>query len=342
MFSGNRASSLTSSACQELSSVSDVAGECSDNDFHDGIVEGKVQIKGLNERFTKYINNTVLNLQRKNKELLAELKRLQREEFTAVENAYEKDKQEFMAKIEETQNEMALLRVEKDRIKTRLDKEAVLKREFDRDFQELKKKYDDGGLTIERLQCQLKALEAQLVQLKVVKDAERVFWQQKVDNLQNLELSNSSTMDLGQSLRHMRHEYEQMAKRNKDELERFKQKFEENNVPLQKIKKEIEAYRGAVNDLKIKDGLQKNQMQEKEREMNRIKEYNKALEKKLDSHAAENQNMFAVNAALEQELLCYKSLLSQVEKKAKSYNAPPCVATPPAPTKPAEDWDKMC
>uniref|UniRef100_UPI00398E8C47 vimentin-like n=1 Tax=Pristiophorus japonicus TaxID=55135 RepID=UPI00398E8C47 len=345
MFSGSRTSSpglaSNAAACQERERQAEVAQcETVEKDLQDGMQEGKEQIKELNERFAKYINNTVINLQRKNKELLAELKKLEKEEFNAVEKVYQKDYQDFQARVDEIQNELVLLKLEKDKLKSRLEKECQLKREFDRDFQDLKKKYEDSGAGLDKVQCQAKLLEAQLAQLKLVRDQERIYWQQKLDNLQNLEQADSSTLDLEQALRNMRQEYEQMARRNKEELQRYRHKFEENSVPLQKTKKETECYRSAMTDLRLRDEMHKSHLQEKEREINRIKEYNKALEKKIEAHTADFQTLVTVKNGLEQELSGYKSLLNQVEKKSRDYSSPPCITAPPSKAG-AEDLNKM-
>ncbi|XP_067871215.1 vimentin-like [Heterodontus francisci] len=342
MFSSSRTSSpgsaASASTCQER--PTEVANcDAAERDLQEGMQEGKEQIKELNERFAKYINNTVLNLQRKNKELLAELKKLEKEEFNAVEKAYQKDYQDFQARVDEIQNELVLLKLEKDKLKSRLEKECQMKREFDRDFQDLKKKYEDSGSGLEKLQCQFKLLEAQLAQLKLVRDQERIYWQQKLDNLQNLDQVESSTLDLEQALRNMRQEYEQMARRNREELLRYRQKFEENSVPLQKIKKETECYRNTVTDLRLRDEMHKSHLQEKEREISRIKEYNKALEKKIDAQTADFQTLLGVKNGLEQELSGYKSLLNQVEKKSRDYSSPACITAPPS--KATEDLNKM-
>ncbi|XP_067829343.1 vimentin-like [Heptranchias perlo] len=343
MFSGSRTSSpgsgSGSGACSER--TAEVAStETNEREFQEGIQEGKEQIKELNERFAKYINNTVLNLQRKNKELLAELKRVEREEFNAVEKVYQKEYQDFQARVDEIQNELVLLKLEKDKLKCRLEKECQLKREFDRDFQDLKKKYEDSLAGLDKLQCQYKLQEGQLTQLRLVRDQERIYWQQKIDNLQNLDQVESGTLDLEQALRNMRLEYEQLARRNKEELLRYRHKFEENNVPLQKMKKETECYRSRMTDLRLRDEMHKSHLQEKEREINRIKEYNKALEKKIEAHTADFQTLLAVKNGLEQELSGYKSLLIQVEKKSRDYSSPPCLTAPPSKAA-AEDLNKM-
>ncbi|XP_042200030.1 vimentin-like [Callorhinchus milii] len=338
MFSRTSSPGSGTSGQDRCGGGADMTGENVERDFHEGIQEGKEQIKDLNDRFAKYINNTVMSLQRKNKELLGELKRVEREEFGAVEKVFQKDNQDFQCRMDELQNELVLFRLDLDKIKARLDKEIQQKREYEKDFQDLKKKYDDALVLLERLQCQCKLLEAQLAQLKIVRDQERIYWQQKIDNLQNLDQVDTNTLDLEQALRNMRSEYEQLAKRNKEELERYKQKFEESSNPLQRIKKETEAYRIALTDLRIRDELHKSQLQEKEREINRIKEYNKTLEKNVEVHATEYQTLLNVKNGLEHELSGYKSLLNQVEKKSRDYSSPPCITAAP---KPAEDINKM-
>eukprot|EP00062_Callorhinchus_milii_P002466 gi/632938642/ref/XP_007905816.1/ PREDICTED: serine beta-lactamase-like protein LACTB, mitochondrial [Callorhinchus milii] len=240
MFSRTSSPGSGTSGQDRCGGGADMTGENVERDFHEGIQEGKEQIKDLNDRFAKYINNTVMSLQRKNKELLGELKRVEREEFGAVEKVFQKDNQDFQCRMDELQNELVLFRLDLDKIKARLDKEIQQKREYEKDFQDLKKKYDDALVLLERLQCQCKLLEAQLAQLKIVRDQERIYWQQKIDNLQNLDQVDTNTLDLEQALRNMRSEYEQLAKRNKEELERYKQKFEESSNPLQRIKKETE------------------------------------------------------------------------------------------------------
>eukprot|EP00062_Callorhinchus_milii_P023874 gi/632983194/ref/XP_007908527.1/ PREDICTED: neurofilament light polypeptide-like [Callorhinchus milii] len=153
------------------------------------------------------------------------------------------------------------------------------------------RKSDETSVALDKLQRRVRLMEIQLLQLEEIREQERVYWQKKVDHIQHLEQADQIKSELEQALKEIHCEYEQLAKRNKEDMERYKQK----------------------------DELMKNTLLDKEREMNKCRDVGKAMEKKIVIHTNEYQELLNVKTQLEQEIAAYKNLLNQVEKKA-SFN----------------------
>ncbi|XP_078260468.1 desmin-like isoform X1 [Rhinoraja longicauda] len=316
------------SSCQQrpVASYPDKAGEQVEKELHDGLEEGKERFKDLNDRFAKYINNTILSLMRRNKELLAELKTAERDETTRSEAIFQKARSDIKCRLEEQQKELNCLKADKEKYKKRLEKEIQLRKEVEKDYEDLRKKTDETNVAADKLQRKVKLMEIQLAQLEDIRDQERVYWQKKVDHIQNLEQGDTHRADLEQALKEIHAEYEQLAKRNKDDMDKYKQKFEDtNSKALENAKRELECYRKEVNELKLKDELMKNSLIEKDKDIYRQKECSKVLERKIVRHTNEFQELLNVRTQLEQEIATYKNLLGQVEKKARDYSTQPSI-----------------
>eukprot|EP00061_Rhincodon_typus_P011448 g36461.t1 len=106
------------STCQRpVASYPDKTGEQVEKELHDGLEDGKERFKDLNDRFAKYINNTILSLMRKNKDLLAELKLAEKEENCRVEAIFQKARCDLKLRLEEQQKELNCLKADKDKYK---------------------------------------------------------------------------------------------------------------------------------------------------------------------------------------------------------------------------------
>ncbi|XP_048455500.1 desmin-like isoform X1 [Rhincodon typus] len=316
------------STCQRpVASYPDKTGEQVEKELHDGLEDGKERFKDLNDRFAKYINNTILSLMRKNKDLLAELKLAEKEENCRVEAIFQKARCDLKLRLEEQQKELNCLKADKDKYKKRLEKEIQLRKESEKDYEELRKKSDETNVAVDKLQRKVKMMEIQLSQLEDIRDQERIYWQKKVEHIQNLEQGDSNKCELEQVLKEIHSEYEQLAKKNKEDMEKYKQKFEEaNNTALQNARKELECYRKEANELKLKDELMKNSLLEKDKDIYKQRECTKVLEKRIVRHTSEYQELLNMKTQLEQEIAAYKNLLGQVEKKARDYTSQPSIA----------------
>ncbi|XP_078408866.1 uncharacterized protein LOC144686906 isoform X2 [Cetorhinus maximus] len=148
----------------------DKAGEQVEKELHDGLEDGKERFKDLNDRFAKYINNTILSLLRKNKDLLAELKLAEKEENGRVEAIFQKARCDLKLRLEEQQKELNCLKADKEKYKKRLEKEIQLRKESEKDYEELRKKSDETNVAVDKLQRKVKLMEIQLSQLEDIRD----------------------------------------------------------------------------------------------------------------------------------------------------------------------------
>ncbi|XP_078260469.1 uncharacterized protein LOC144596165 isoform X2 [Rhinoraja longicauda] len=160
------------SSCQQrpVASYPDKAGEQVEKELHDGLEEGKERFKDLNDRFAKYINNTILSLMRRNKELLAELKTAERDETTRSEAIFQKARSDIKCRLEEQQKELNCLKADKEKYKKRLEKEIQLRKEVEKDYEDLRKKTDETNVAADKLQRKVKLMEIQLAQLEDIRD----------------------------------------------------------------------------------------------------------------------------------------------------------------------------
>ncbi|GCB83679.1 hypothetical protein scyTo_0024361 [Scyliorhinus torazame] len=107
------------SSCRPVASYPDKTGEQVEKELHDGLEDGKERFKDLNDRFAKYINNTILSLMRKNKDLLSELKLAEKEENCRVEAIFAKARCDLKLRLEEQQKELNCLKADKEKYKKR-------------------------------------------------------------------------------------------------------------------------------------------------------------------------------------------------------------------------------
>ncbi|XP_048390959.2 desmin-like isoform X3 [Stegostoma tigrinum] len=159
------------SSCQRpVASYPDKTGEQVEKELHDGLEDGKERFKDLNDRFAKYINNTILSLMRKNKDLLAELKLAEKEENCRVEAIFQKARCDLKLRLEEQQKELNCLKADKEKYKKRLEKEIQLRKDSEKDYEELRKKSDETNVAVDKLQRKVKMMEIQLSQLEDIRD----------------------------------------------------------------------------------------------------------------------------------------------------------------------------
>ncbi|XP_038646113.1 peripherin-like isoform X3 [Scyliorhinus canicula] len=158
------------SSCRPVASYPDKTGEQVEKELHDGLEDGKERFKELNDRFAKYINNTILSLMRKNKDLLSELKLAEKEENCRVEAIFAKARCDLKVRLEEQQKELNCLKTDKEKYKKRLEKEIQLRKESEKDYEELRKKSDETNVAVDKLQRKVKLMEIQLSQLEDIRD----------------------------------------------------------------------------------------------------------------------------------------------------------------------------
>ncbi|XP_072117174.1 glial fibrillary acidic protein-like [Mobula birostris] len=314
-------------SCQRaVATYPDRTGEQLEKELHDGLEEGKERFKDLNDRFAKYINSTVLCLLRRNKELLAELSNAEKDQPGRSEAIFQKARNDLKCRLEEQQKELNCLKADKEKYKKRLEKEIQLRKEAEKDYEDLRKKTDETNVALDKLQRKVKLTEIQLSQLEDIRDQEHIYWQKKVEHMQSLEQGETHKADLEQALKVIHAEHEELAKGNKENMDKYKQKFEEASTrALENAKKDLECYRKEMNELKLKDELMKNSLLEKDKDIFRQRECSKVLEKRIVRHTNEYQELLNIKTQLEQEIVTYKNLLGQVERKARDYSSQPAI-----------------
>ncbi|XP_069792135.1 vimentin-like isoform X3 [Narcine bancroftii] len=158
-------------SCQRpVANPAEKSGEQVEKELHDALEEGKERFKDLNDRFAKYINNTILNLMSRNKQLVAELEKAEKDEGSHCEAIFQKARNDLKCRLEEQQKELNCLRVDKEKYRKRLEKEIQLRKEAEKDYEDLKKKTDETNVAVDKLQRKVKLTEIQLSQLEDIRD----------------------------------------------------------------------------------------------------------------------------------------------------------------------------
>ncbi|XP_062908612.1 glial fibrillary acidic protein-like [Mobula hypostoma] len=300
-------------SCQRaVATYPDRTGEQLEKELHDGLEEGKERFKDLNDRFAKYINSTVLCLLRRNKELLAELSNAEKDQPGRSEAIFQKARNDLKCRLEEQQKELNCLKADKEKYKKRLEKEIQLRKEAEKDYEDLRKKTDETNVALDKLQRKVKLTEIQLSWKKYVISDAMLF--------QFNELCYPAPYLFNSGLVKGQFTFEEASTR-----------------ALENAKNELECYRKEMNELKLKDELMKNSLLEKDKDIFRQTECGKVLEKRIVRHTNEYQKLLNIKTQLEREIVTYKNLLGQVERKARDYSSQPAIIK-----KEARDPNDIC
>uniref|UniRef100_UPI00358FDF63 vimentin-like n=1 Tax=Myxine glutinosa TaxID=7769 RepID=UPI00358FDF63 len=298
----------------------------------------KVEMQDLNDRFATYIDK-VHNLEEQNKGL-----RLEQTEGEAPSSVYEERFRELTRNVEELRTQKCHVEVQRDNLNEqikeqqhKLQNEANLREEADRNLQQLTKNLQDLHKNVDNAKLkhlkQQQKTETQQEEIKFMKLLHE-------KELRSLKMMFPVEVDmlspnLTGSLQDIRAEYESIATRKlADAKECYNSKLidlqeaeSRNNKALYTAKVEAKGYRekmqslqGEIGSLNAQNKYLQEQLDSKadghqhtisDQEEN-IRKLNEKLAKKVDDY----QEMLHVKMSLDFEIVAYRKLLEGAEKRS--------------------------
>uniref|UniRef100_A0A8C3K361 IF rod domain-containing protein n=1 Tax=Calidris pygmaea TaxID=425635 RepID=A0A8C3K361_9CHAR len=309
--------------------------------FHGGNVgilanDEKLTMQSLNERLASYMN-TVRNLEREN----AQLEQLIREWYQKQGPTGTKDYSHYYGKIEELQNQLVTAAVETNRVLLDLDNtrmtaedfrikyetERGLRQNVEADINSLRPLLDNLTLNRSDLEMQFESLKEEMIDLK--KNHEEVRSSSDV----NVEVNAAPGEDLLKKLNDMRQEYENIIKKNREEVERWyeskevSQQVHSSGQEVESSNKQISVLRRDYQSLEIElqsqisMSLQSN-LEDTERRYNMqlqqiqgligpLEEELASIRCEMESQNQEYKMLLGIKTRLEQEIAQYRALLQE-------------------------------
>ncbi|NXV15944.1 K1C19 protein, partial [Cepphus grylle] len=211
----------------------------------------KLTMQSLNERLASYLN-TVRNLEKEN----AQLEHLIREWYQKQGPTGTKDYSHYYGKIEELQNQLVTAAVETNRVLLDLDNtrmtaedfrikyetEHGLRQNVEADINSLRPLLDNLTLSRSDLEMQFESLKEEMIDLKKNHEEEMKVLQTQSNGDVNVEVNAAPGEDLMKKLNDMRQEYENIIKKNREEVERwYETKMEEVSQQVHSSGQEVES-----------------------------------------------------------------------------------------------------
>ncbi|NXU53834.1 K1C19 protein, partial [Turnix velox] len=211
----------------------------------------KMTMQELNDRLASYMN-VVRKLEMEN----SQLEQLIRDWYQKQGPAGTKDYSHFYRQIEELQNQLVTASVETNRVLLDLDNASMTAEDFttkyrteqslrqvvEGDINSLKPMLDNLTLSRSDLEMQLEALKDELSDLKKSHEEEMKTLQTQSNGDVNVEVNAAPGEDLMKKLNDMRQEYENIIKKNHEEVEKwYESKMEEVSQQVHSSGQEVES-----------------------------------------------------------------------------------------------------
>ncbi|KFP27186.1 Keratin, type I cytoskeletal 17, partial [Colius striatus] len=304
----------------------------------------KLTMQSLNERLASYLN-TVRNLEREN----AQLEQLIREWYQKQGPTGTKDYSHYYGKIEELQNQLVTAAVETNKVlldldntrmtaedfKIKYETEYGLRQNVEADINSLRPLLDNLTLNRSDLEMQFESLKEEMIGLKKNHEEEMKSLQTQSSGDVNVEVNAAPGEDLLKKLNDMRNEYENIIKKNREEVESwYESKMEEVSQQVHTSGQEVESSNQQISELRrdyqsleielqsqisMLHSLQSN-LEDTERRYNmqlqQIQSMIAPLEEELasircemESQNQEYKMLLGIKTRLEQEIAQYRALL---------------------------------
>ncbi|NWH56307.1 K1C19 protein, partial [Geococcyx californianus] len=211
----------------------------------------KLTMQSLNERLASYLS-VVRNLEKEN----AELEQLIREWYQKQGSTGTKDYSHYYGTIEDLQNQIVAASVETNKVLLDLDNtrmtvedfrikyetECGLRQNVEADINSLRPLLDNLTLNRSDLEMQFESLKEEIIDLKKTHEEEMKSLQTQSSGDVNVEVNAAPGEDLLKKLNDMRQEYENIIKKNREEVERwYESKMEEVSQQVQSSGQEVES-----------------------------------------------------------------------------------------------------
>ncbi|NWH82754.1 K1C9 protein, partial [Piaya cayana] len=220
----------------------------------------KLAMQSLNERLASYLD-AVRKLEREN----AHLEQLIREWYQKQGPSGAKDYSHYYGTIEDLQNQIATATVETNKVlldvdntrmtaedfRIKYEMECGLRQNVEADVNSLRPLLDNLTLNRSDLEMQFESLKEELIDLKKIHEEEMKSLQTQSSGDVNVEVNAAPGEDLLKKLNDMRQEYENIIKKNREEVERwYESKMEEVSQQVQSSGQEVESSNRQISELR--------------------------------------------------------------------------------------------
>nr|XP_039274311.1 glial fibrillary acidic protein-like [Styela clava]CAC04000.1 intermediate filament protein D [Styela clava] len=301
----------------------------------------KELLNGLNSRFASYVEK-VRYLEEQNQMLEKKIREASAKKDVDLGEDKRENLRKLRAQIDDAtvakiKAEMARdnLRGEASELKWKLDFEGQQRQELDDELARLRKDVDDATMVRVDLERKIETLREELEYNRKIHDEEiEDLKKQIAEQGVNIEVDGIAP-DVGELLRQIRAQYEDIVIQNRDEAEAwYKKKFEDledkaksNQGDLEKVQGDIGEYRKQVTQLEMEleslrgtnDYLERNLADVEKRYESEVTRYQDRLARigtdlehatgEMKRHLAEYKRLMSVKLSLEKEIRTYRRLL---------------------------------
>ncbi|NWQ82923.1 K1C9 protein, partial [Columbina picui] len=220
----------------------------------------KLAMQNLNERLASYLDK-VRRLEREN----SQFEQYIREWYQKQGPTGTKDYSHYYAQIEDLQNQLVSETVETNKVLLDLDNtrmtaedfrikyeaEYGLRQNVEADINSLRPLLDNLTLNRSDLEMQFESLKEEMINLKKNHEEEMKLLQNQAGGDVNVEVNAAPGEDLLKKLNDMRQEYENLIRKNREEVERwYETKMEEVSQQVQSSGQEVESSNRQISELR--------------------------------------------------------------------------------------------
>ncbi|NXX97758.1 K1C42 protein, partial [Centropus bengalensis] len=220
----------------------------------------KLTMQSLNERLASYLN-TVRQLEKEN----SQLEQLIREWYQKQGPTGTKDYSHYYRTIEDLQNQIVAAAVDTNKVLLDLDNtrmtaedfrmkyetECGLRQNVEADINSLRPLLDNLTLNRSDLEMQFESLKGEVIELKKSHEEEMKSLQCQSSGDVNVEVNAAPGEDLLKKLNELRQEYENIIKKNREDVERwYESKMEDVSQQVQSSGQEVESSNQQISALK--------------------------------------------------------------------------------------------